>query len=82
MFFRWLQYEAADAMSPKAKKKLLEELLGMEMFPKNRLPTTCERKADYLWQRNSVEYVPRDHKLCSEIFSGVDFIWMASLLSH
>jgi hypothetical protein len=80
LFFRWLQYRAANALTPKAEVQLLEELLSMPQFPPHRLPTTCERKADYLWQRDSVEYSPKDYRVCSEVFAGVDFMWMAALL--
>ncbi|MFW7379931.1 MAG: hypothetical protein ACOH5I_14050 [Oligoflexus sp.] len=80
VFFRYLQLKAAGALTPKAELNILEQILTMKQFPPNRLPTTCERKADYLWQRDSIEYQARDYESCHEIFSGVDFIWMAALL--
>lgn len=82
LFFRFLQYKAAGAMTPLTELKLLDQLLAMPQFPINRLPNTCDRKADYLWQRDSVEYQPRDHGDCHEVFAGVDFIWLAALLQQ
>ncbi len=80
LFFRWLLLKASDALTVKAKVELLQELLAMPQFPENRLPADCDRKADYLWQRDSKEYVSPHPEICLEVFSGVDFLWMVSLL--
>ena len=79
LFFKWLQLKSANALTVKSKGDLLEELLSMEQFPQERLPQNCDRKADYLWQRDSLEY-DMQFKTCTEEFSGVDFLWMVSLL--
>ncbi|SMF36435.1 hypothetical protein SAMN06296036_11133 [Pseudobacteriovorax antillogorgiicola] len=80
LFFRWLQLRSAGALTEKSKAQMLEELLSMDQFPADRLPQNCDRKADYLWQRDSIEYTPHSGE-CTETFSGVDFLWMVSLLT-
>jgi hypothetical protein len=80
MFFEYLQLRSAGALSYTAKARLLTRLLAMDEFPRERLPQDCDRKADYLWQRSSVEY--QGKKSCRESFNGVDFLWMAALLSE
>ena len=80
LFFRWLALKASRALTVKAKVALLKKLLAMPQFPYNRLPADCDRKADYLWQRDSREYQSDHPESCLEVFSGVDFLWMVSLL--
>ncbi len=81
MFFRWLQLLAADAISPRIRYEFLNELMSMPQFPLDRLPQNCDRKADYLWQRDSREYQPIPLKAkCSEEYPGVDFLWMLSMI--
>ena len=79
LFFQWLQLKAAGALNTKTKADLLEKLIGMEQFPESGLPQNCTRKADYLWQRDSKEYKSQQ-SICNKTFSGVDFLWMLSLL--
>jgi len=79
MFFRYLRLKSIDAMNPNLAYQMLNELLAMPQFPIHTLPTNCERKADYLWQRKSQEYEPKTAN-CQKIFNGTDFLWMASLL--
>lgn len=78
LFFEWLNLKAAGALTFSSRARLLEKLLAMPQFPRDRLPTNCDRKADYLWQRASVEYGPS--KNCHETFHGADFLWMTALL--
>ena len=79
LFFKWLLLRSSDKLSIKSKFELLKELNEMPQFPVNRLPRDCDRKADYLWQRDSIEYqMTNDH--CHRFFNGIDFIWMASLI--
>lgn len=78
IFYRWVRLKSAGALSPGARVKLMEELLAMPQFPEH-LPWDCDRSADYLWQRDSAEYGPGS-RTCSFQYSGVDFLWMASLL--
>lgn len=79
LFFRWLRLATADALTPRARMALMLELESMPQFPADRLPTSCDRRADYLWQRSSQEYQPQTTD-CRYHFSGVDYLWMASLL--
>lgn len=79
LFFTFLRLKAAGAMNRQVAAMLLLRLLDMDEFPEDQLPTDCDRKADYLWQRSSSEYRNRS-KRCDHQFSGIDFSWMASLL--
>lgn len=79
IFFRYLRLKSIDAMSPNLAYEMLDDLLSMPQFPLARLPTSCDRKADYLWQRKSEEYVTRNFN-CNIEYNGIDFLWMASLL--
>jgi hypothetical protein len=79
MFYRYLRFKSARAINPAVRYKMMAELLAMPQFPDNRLPADCDRKADYLWQRDGSEYKSNYHK-CTVVFSGVDFLWMAGLL--
>lgn len=81
LFFRWLRLSSANALSGKARLTLLRSLGAMMQFPENQLPENCTRKADYLWQRTSKEYALLNSNDCSIRFSGVDYLWMASLLT-
>lgn len=82
LFFIWLKYRSAGALSQRVKAELLTRLLSMPAFPKDRLPQNCDRHADYLWQRSSQEYLPRPGEVCHETFPGVDFLWMVALLTE
>jgi hypothetical protein len=81
LFFRWLRLKTADALSAKARLTMLRELDAMHQFPEYELPQNCTRKADYLWQRASREYQPLNNARCTRRFSGVDYLWMASVLT-
>jgi hypothetical protein len=80
MFFRYLRLKSINAMNPNIAHKMLNELLVMPQFPPDALPTNCDKKADYLWQRKSQEYTPKGNANCQTTFNGTDFQWMASLL--
>ena len=80
MFFRWLRLKAAGALTPAARVAMLKEIMQMEQFPVGTLPQSCQREADYLWQRDSLEYQPVETSQCTRFFSGVDFMWMTALL--
>lgn len=79
LFFVYLRLRAAGAMNSETASRLLQMLLDMKEFPLTRLPTDCDRRSDYLWQRSSKNYQNRSVK-CSYQYPGVDFTWMASLL--
>lgn len=81
MFYRWLRLGAAEALSAKARLTMLRELDIMPAFPRERLPNRCDRTADYLWQRSSYQYIRRAAHGCAATFAGVDYLWMASLLT-
>jgi HrpA-like RNA helicase len=51
----------------------------MTQFPVARLPESCDRRADYLWQRAGREYRPAKGN-CLRRFNGADYLWMAGLL--
>lgn len=80
LFFRWLRLSTADALTSRARLAMLRELDAMPQFPEDRLPDSCDRRADYLWQRASIEYQSQETSRCRYRFSGVDYLWMASLL--
>ena len=79
LFFRYLRLRAAGALTPAVRERLLGDLLSRSQFPADRLPEDCDRKADYLWQRNRWHrwHHPVD---CSVEYSGVDYLWMTALL--
>lgn len=79
LFFRWLRFKASGLDTRELRARLLQELLSMREFPSGSLPQDCDRYADYLWQRDSIEYKAQE-KPCGDTFSGVDFLWMAALL--
>ena len=78
LFFKWLFLKELGLVNETARFALLRELLDMREFPKERLPWDCDRKADYLWQRRTEEYLAS--LLCREEFHGGDFLWMTALL--
>lgn len=78
LFFKWLYLKANSATSPGLRHQIISELLKMTQFPNRRLPNHCDRKADYLWQREESEY--KKGLDCTLRWAGVDFLWMASLL--
>lgn len=82
LFFRYLRLRASNALTPQVASALLTELMVMPQFPPDRLPNTCDRRADYLWQRASREFAPSNATpfRCSREFNGSDFLWMAGLL--
>ncbi len=82
LFFQWMELRTAGALTWKTQALLLRTLLEMPQFPNDRLPRNCDRRADYLWQRHSVEYAPRPKAACTETFHGVDFLWMVALLTE
>lgn len=78
LFFDYLRLRTAGALSYRERSRLLRTLLSQKAFPEDRLPRDCDRAADYMWQRHSVEYKPK--KVCHEQFAGVDFLFLAGLL--
>ena len=78
LFFKWLRLKLGGVYDKRVQVAMLEELLSMPQFPDDSLPQNCHRRADYLWQRDSIEYHPSQD--CTRQYSGVDFLWMASLL--
>ncbi len=79
LFFKFMRLKAADALTNESRHLLMAELLAMPQFPASRLPENCDRSADYLWQRSSVEYYKKSD-FCSYTFNGLDFVWMTALL--
>jgi len=79
LFFKYLRIRVAGALNPGVRYRLLTKLNKMKQFPDYHLPYNCDRKADYLWQRASWEYHEKSSD-CDERFSGVDYLWMTSLL--
>lgn len=80
IFFRYLRLRAADALTYKTVVPLARELLRMPQFPTERLPSDCDRTADYLWQRGPWEH--EGSSICGRTYSGTDFLWMAGLLTE
>ncbi len=81
LFYEWLNHRAHGRLNARLKASFLRRLLAMPHFPQDRLPNPCDRSADYLWQRDSREYLPTPDKYkCSASFHGVDFLWMAALI--
>lgn len=58
-------------------EKVYTILDNEQYFPKDRLPSKLDRKADYMWQRDQKEYVPGDH---NEVIPPADFIFMYNLI--
>ena len=82
LFFQWLKYRTSQALTWKTQSELLQELLSMKQFPDTHLPRSCDRDADYMWQRASREYGSNPNHDCEETFPGVDFLWMVALLTE
>ena len=79
LFFRWLRLKVAGLLTPALSQKMLWELNSMPQFPKGNLPYNCDRKADYLWMRHSIE-AKMSSLTCDVEFSGVDYLWITSLI--
>jgi hypothetical protein len=79
LFFRYLRFRVIGALNQVVAMQLLDELLAMRQFPDAHLPRSCDRTADYLWQRGSHEY-DQIELSCSKSFHGTDFLWMVALL--
>jgi hypothetical protein len=79
LFFRYLWFRSIGGLNARVASLLLAELLQMPQFPQERLPSSCDRTADFMWQRGSHEYNEIDVS-CDRRFHGADFLWMASLL--
>ncbi|MGE0172196.1 MAG: hypothetical protein AB7T49_05400 [Oligoflexales bacterium] len=79
VFFQYLFFRSQNLLTNRIRSNLLLKLDDERLFPDDRLPADCDRKADYLWQRRSEEYSLR-RKKCYRQFAGVDYLWMASLL--
>lgn len=81
LFFRYLHFRASHALTIPTRLILLRELLDMKQFPEQRPPDSCDRKADYMWQRDSREGdIKQESGACQYRFNGVDFIWLTALL--
>lgn len=80
LFYRWLDHKAFGSLSQETEERMLTDLLALKQFPIDRLPMNCDRRADYVWQRKHQEFVSANSS-CSKTYSGVDFLWMASILA-
>jgi hypothetical protein len=78
LFFRYLRLRAADALTYNTAAAMVDELLAMRQFPPERLPSDCDRTADYIWQRGPWER--QGNRRCDRTFAGADYLWMAGLL--
>lgn len=78
-FFQLLRYRIGGVETVGVREKMLRALLAMPQFPADRLPQNCDRRADYLWQRDSNHY-QRRAATCSVEYNGVDFMWLTALL--
>jgi hypothetical protein len=80
LFFRWLALETSGVpISVERRRIFASQLLNMKAFPDDRLPSDCDRRADYTWQRPS-EQTKQKRSTCGITYSGTDFLWMAALL--
>ena len=79
LYYEWIEQRAFGTLTIASERELLERLLAMEQFPPSRLPSDCERDADYLWQRREADAQPTPGK-CGYRWNGVDFLWMAAAL--
>ncbi|MCX6116293.1 MAG: hypothetical protein NT027_02030 [Proteobacteria bacterium] len=80
LFFRYLYHRARHDLTAQRRMELTSELLAMPQFPPDDLPMDCHKDADYLWQRKDEDYDPTTN-ICRHRYSGVDFLWMAAMLS-
>lgn len=80
LFFEYLRLRAAGALTYAERVRLLERVLDARAFPLEQLPRDCDRRADYLWQRYSLEYAGSGEAVCHERFPGVDFLWIIAVL--
>jgi hypothetical protein len=80
LFFAVLRNRFDGAENHETRTRMLESLLAMPQFPKDRLPNDCDRKADYLWQRSDSEYKARSPQCGHNLYGGVDFMWLTALL--
>lgn len=80
LFFTILQLDIEGQLSDRMKSQFMAELLEMPQFPSDRLPSDCDKDADYLWQRRTEEYDAKTSK-CRITYSGVDYLWVAGLLA-
>lgn len=77
MFYRYLFLKANDLLDRRVLLELAQEMIEMPQFPHGFLPMDCDRKADYLWQRDSREMEMRKPE-CGLVYPGVDYMWMAA----
>ncbi len=80
LFYRFLYLRSINALTTPARIRMMDALLAMPQFPATRLPTSCDRRADFLWQRDSREYYLQSREPYCQHFNGVDFLWMAANL--
>jgi hypothetical protein len=81
LFFRWLWLKSSGQLTPVARLTMLKELIAMPYFPTDAMPTSCDRGADYLWQRDSDSWPQLSKDACGyRTYPAVDFLFMASLL--
>lgn len=79
LFFKFLYLKSHGKLSKESLASLLSNLIHMPQFPEARLPKDCDRKADYLWQRQSKEYFVKK-STCHETYSGVDFQLLTAII--
>ena len=68
------------------RDRLAGRILAMPEFPPGRLPTDCDRGADFLWQRDSEQWAgpaKSSDQAClpSVHYSGVDLIFITSIVA-
>lgn len=79
LFYRYLRLRTADALTQKTAATLITELQAMPQFPVGQLPRDCDRRADYLWQREPSEHLGARGR-CHAVYNGTDYLWLAGLL--
>lgn len=79
LFFHWLALRSIAGLTTDRRVAMAKRMLAMPAFPEMRLPTNCDRRADYVWQRPSGQSRERRHP-CTEAFAGTDFLWMSAML--
>lgn len=60
-------------------KHTMKILKDERYFPRNRLPTSDDRKAKYLWERDLNEYQPDDSAV-KKVYPGTDLIFVVGLI--